>query len=98
MSATRRSVSASRTRAGDRRSRIASRSVDSTILIYEPRTTNHEPPPSTTHHLDHDLVQRVFDDPLAPGRLQLRDQVAHRPLLDDRVHRHPVFVAERRDG
>ena len=43
----------------------------------------------------HDLVQRVLDDALAPRRLEPRDQVAHRALLDDRVDRDPVVVAQR---
>ena len=50
-----------------------------------------------TPNYDDDLVERVFDDALAAGRLHLRDQVAHRALLDDRVDRHPVLVAQRRD-
>ena len=48
----------------------------------------------TSHH---DLVERVLDDALAARRLHLRDQVAHRALFDDGVHRHPLVVAQRRD-
>ena len=45
---------------------------------------------STWHSSHHDLVQRVLDDALGARRLQPRDQIAHRALLDDRVERHPV--------
>src|SRR6185503_10422632 len=45
----------------------------------------------------HDLVQGVFDDALRAGAFQPRNQVAHGALLDDRVHRHPLLVAQGRD-
>ena len=35
--------------------------------------------------------------PWPPAALSLRNQVAHRALLDDRVHRDPLVVAQRRD-
>src|SRR5947207_1926688 len=47
--------------------------------------------------LQHNLIQRIFDDALRARRLEPRNQIADRPLLDDRVHGHPFFVAERRD-
>ena len=46
---------------------------------------------------EHDLVERVLHDALGPGCFQLRDEIAHRPLFDDRVDRHPLVVAQRRD-
>ena len=46
----------------------------------------------------HDLVEGIFDDPLGARGLEPRNQVADRPLLDDRIHRHPLVVAQRRDG
>ena len=51
------------------------------------------PPPGMAgrrpRRLQHDLVQRVLDDPLRAGQLQPRNQIAHGALLDDRVHRRP---------
>jgi len=49
--------------------------------------------------LEHDLVERVFDDAFRRRcRLELRDQVAHGSFFDDGVHRDPFVVAQRRDG
>src|SRR5450759_3781715 len=45
-----------------------------------------------------DLVQRIFDDALRSRALQQGNQVANRSLVDNRVHRDPVGVAERGDG
>ncbi len=53
---------------------------------------------SHRHRSQDDLVERILDDPLGARRLQARDQVAHGALLDDRVHRHPLVVAQRGDG
>lgn len=49
------------------------------------------------HHSVDDLGERVLDDPARPGPLQLRDDVPHRVLVDDRVNRHELRVRERRD-
>src|SRR5206468_12212155 len=46
--------------------------------------------------LQHDLVQRILDDPLRPSSFQLRDQVADRALFNNRVHRDPLLVAQTR--
>src|SRR3954468_16553592 len=46
----------------------------------------------------HNLVQRVLNDALRAGRLQARHQVTDRALFDDGVDRHPVGIAQRRDG
>ena len=43
-------------------------------------------------------VQRVLDDPMAPGRPQPRHELPDGPLLEHGRHRHPVGVAQRRDG
>ena len=45
----------------------------------------------------HDLVERIFHDALRAGPLQAWDQIPDRPLLDDRVDRDPLGVAQRRD-
>ncbi len=43
------------------------------------------------------LFSGILDDPLGPGHLQPRNQIPDGPLLDDRVDRHPLVVAQRRD-
>ena len=42
-----------------------------------------------------DLVQRVLDYALRVCSLQLWDQVADGALLDDRIHGHPLLIAQR---
>ena len=46
---------------------------------------------------DHDLVERILHDPLAPRRFDLRNQIADRAFLDDRIDGDPVGIAQRRD-
>ena len=48
--------------------------------------------------LHHDLVQRVLDDSLRAGFFQARDDVAHRGLFEDRIHGHPLGIAQLRNG
>src|SRR5512132_106085 len=83
MAVTFRSVAASRTRSGASSARTARRLLESTIL---------------SMRSDHDLVERVLDDALPAGRLHLGNQVAHGPLLDDRVHGYPFGIAQRGHG
>src|SRR5439155_9486657 len=45
-----------------------------------------------------DLVQRVLDEPLGSGALQLRDQIADRSLRQHSFHRYPLLVSEPRNG
>jgi len=56
-----------------------------------------QPPNYPATQLQNNLVERIFDDALAACRLELRNQVTHRALLDDRVHGNPLVVAQRRD-
>src|SRR5271165_787421 len=44
-----------------------------------------------------DLVQRVFDDALGPGRLERRQDLPDDALVDDRLQGEPLRVAEGRD-
>src|SRR5271165_1440920 len=44
-----------------------------------------------------DLVERVLDDALGAERLQLRQDLAHDALVDDRLEGDPLGAAERRD-
>ena len=44
------------------------------------------------------LVQRILDDAFRAGGLQLRDQFAHDVLVNDRLHRHPAFLAQVGNG
>jgi hypothetical protein len=46
---------------------------------------------------DH-LVQRIFDDALSVGLLQLRNQRPGGLLLNHGVHRDPLAIGQRRDG
>src|SRR5271169_33770 len=46
---------------------------------------------------DH-LIQRIFDDALSIGLLQLRNQRPGGALLDDRIHRDPLAIGQWRDG
>ena len=45
-----------------------------------------------------DLVDRILDDPLRPGGLQLRDNGADDTLFDDRIDVGPFGIGKRRDG
>ena len=44
--------------------------------------------------LDYDLVQWIFDNALGMGGFEARNDLAHRFLLDDRVHSHPLGITE----
>ena len=48
--------------------------------------------------LHDDLVEWVLDDTLRTGFFEPWNDVAHRRLFENRVHRHPGFIAELRDG
>ena len=52
----------------------------------------------TQHDSHHDLVQRIFDDALCTRFLEARDDGAHGGLIENRVYRQPVFIAEMRNG
>jgi len=47
--------------------------------------------------LHYNLVQRILHNPLRPRLLQPRDDVSHRALIEDRIHRHPFGIAELRN-
>src|SRR5206468_11697386 len=51
----------------------------------------------STHNLQDDLIKWIFDDSLSARRLEPRDQIPDRALLDDGIHRHPLLVAQGRD-
>src|SRR5262245_9500561 len=80
--ATRFSVAASRARPGVRSARTDRRLSESTMV---------------SMHSDHNLVERILHDALAPRRFHLRDQIADRAFLDDRIDGDPVGIAQRRD-
>src|SRR5262245_59622849 len=80
--ATRLSVAASRARPGVKSARTARRLPESTMVNI----------PS-----DHDLVERILHDPLAPCRFNPRNQIADRAFLDDRIDGDPFGIAQRRD-
>ena len=48
--------------------------------------------------LQHNLVERVFDDAVRVGAFEPRDEVPHRPFVDDRVQCDPGFIRQRRDS
>ena len=47
--------------------------------------------------LQHNLVQRILDDSGCPRSLQLRNHVPRHALLHNRIHRHPLRIAELRN-
>src|SRR5688572_28342794 len=92
MSAARDSVARSLTRVTDKSAATAVRLVDRTIRIT--RSPDHK-----SHKSSHDdLVERIFHDPLSAGQLEAGNEIARRLLLEDGVDRHPVRIAQRRDG
>src|SRR3954454_14749181 len=48
--------------------------------------------------LEHNLIQRVFDDACCIRRLEAGDDFARSALLHDRIYRHPVGIAQVRNS